>query len=181
MKNIVFLSTFLFFFSIGCHAQSEIAIKSDSKITAFRDQYGSLMKEETYNLGEINRIKYDVIVYTDLIKNEKVAGLQVTTSDSRYSYFGYLDSDEIDAAVQTLNYIRDNILGTTPSVPTKIEYNTRDKVRIGISAEANGNWVAYVFAHSYDKNTKTTFVSYDIPKMIEVMTRAQSIISDKIH
>lgn len=161
-------------------AQSTSDKKSDSKTIAFRDRSGSLIKEEIFNVGKFNRVNYDVMIYTDLIKNEKVGSLRVTTSDSRYLYYGYLDSDEIDAALKTLTYIKDNVLTTSPTTDTKIEYNSRDKVRIGVSAETNGKWVVYIFAHSYDKDTKTTFSSNDLQKMIEAMSQAQGMIADKI-
>lgn len=180
MKKILLLMGLFVLTCTNCIAQSSTEKKSDSKTVAFRDRSGSLMKEEIYNVGKFNSVNYDVMVYTDLLKNEKVGSLRVTTSDSRYLYYGYLDSDEIDSALKTLIYIKDNVLGTTPSVDTKIEYNSRDKVRIGVSADANRNWRVYIYAHSYDKDTKTTFSSNDLPKMIDAITQAQSMIVEKI-
>ena len=180
MKKLVLLFAILLYCSLGSFAQTSTDNKSDSKVVAFRDRSGSLMKEEIYNVGKFNHVNYDVMVYTDLLTNEKVGSLRVTTSDTRYLYYGYLDSDEIDAALKTLTYIQENVLGTTPSVDTKIEYNSRDKVRIGVSSSANSKWTVYIYAHSYDKDTKTTFSSNDLPKMIEAMNQAQAMIADKL-
>lgn len=180
MKRILFILTVLLTCTGSISAQSIDEKKSDSKTIAFRDRSGSLMKEEIFNVGKFNRVNYDVMIYTDLIKNEKVGSLRVTTSDSRYLYYGYLDSDEIDATLKTLSYIKDNVLSTVPSTDTKIEYNSRDKVRIGVSAEANGKWVVYIYAHSYDKDTRTTFSSNDLAKMIDAITQAQTMITNKL-
>lgn len=166
-------------FCITTFGQTDTDSKSESKTVAFRDRSGSLMKEQVYNIGKFNRISYDAIIYTDLNENEVMGSLRVTTSDTRYLYYGYLDSDEIDAALKTLSYIQDNVLGSTPDTETKIEYNSRDKVRIGVSAGVSGNWTVYVYAHSYDKDTKMTFNSDDLPKMIEAIKKAQELINNK--
>ena len=180
MKKLVLLFAVLLFCSAGGFAQSSTENKSESKAVAFKDRSGSLMKEEIYNVGKFNRVNYDVIIYTDLLNNEKVGSLRVTTSDTRYLYYGYLDSDEIESALKTLKYIQDNVLSSTPSVDTKIEYNSRDKVRIGVSAYANKNWAVYIYAHSYDKDTKTSFSANDISKMISAMEQAQTMIEEKL-
>ena len=180
MKKLILLFSILVSYSVGSFAQSSSDQKSESKVVAFKDRSGSLMKEEIYNVGKFNRVNYDVIIYTDLLNKEKVGSLRVTTSDTRYLYYGYLDSDEIDSALKTLNYIQENVLSSTPSVDTKIEYNSRDKVRIGVSANANKNWTVYIYAHSYDKDTKTSFSADDISKMISAMEQAQSMIAEKL-
>lgn len=180
MKKLFLLFAILLSYSLGSYAQSSTEQKSDSKVVAFKDRSGSLMKEEIYNVGKFNRVNYDVMIYTDLLNNEKLGSLRVTTTDSRYLYYGYLDSDEIESALKTLTYIQNNVLSTTPSVETKIEYNSRDKVRIGVSGKANAKWSVYIYAHSYDKDTKTSFSSDDISKMIGAMEQAKTMIAEKI-
>ncbi len=125
MKRILFILTVLLTCTGSISAQSIDEKKSDSKTVAFRDRSGSLMKEEIFNVGKFNRVNYDVMIYTDLIKNEKVGSLRVTTSDSRYLYYGYLDSDEIDATLH-------------PAAQSRREWQCAERLRGGSGPQGEG-------------------------------------------
>ena len=44
---------------------------------------------------------------------------------------GYIDFEELDAAIKSLSYIKENILPTAPDVYTEFSFKSKDGVQLG--------------------------------------------------
>lgn len=186
MKKVLFLSLFIFL-SISVFAQVEKeAGASKSEAVAFSSRDGALIKKEFYNLGKVKGIDFSVLVLTDILKNEKIACLRIITtyfsSASRSSdeYIGTLDSDEIDACIKSLIYIKDNLLSIVPTTYTECEYKSKDGVKMGAFNDSKefGKWSSYVQTKSYTSRSAVFLKGEDIDSFIVKLTEAKQKINE---
>lgn len=195
MKKLFFIA-FLFVSLFACAQESSIAQgqgvtkESKSKAVQFMDRDGSILKKVYHNLGKVKGIECQVIILTDLKNNEKLGCLQLGTKGnlvfggSRPNYDGILDSDELAAAIQSLEYIKDEVLPNKPSTYTEVLYISRDNVKLGAYTEiinnSNGKsykWRVFVKPNYYDESLED-FNTKHIETFIEYLKKAQSIISE---
>ncbi|MCM1349505.1 MAG: hypothetical protein NC338_08850 [Firmicutes bacterium] len=101
-----------------------------------------------------------------------------SSSYSWDSYIGTLKSDELDACIQSLQYIKDTLLPSTPEVYTEVEYKTNDDVKFGVYY-ANNKWTAYIYTKGYTSRSAAFINTENIDKFIAVMQQAKALISEK--
>ena len=158
--------------------------ESKSKAVQFMERDGSLLKKEYHNLGTVKGIECEVIITTDLKNSEKIGCLKLKTTSQGFSYNGYLDTDELAAAIQSLEYVKDEVLPSTPNVYTEVIYKSRDNVVMGaytITSNYNNDykWRVFVKPNSY-KGSFEDFNKKHIETFIEYLNKAQSIISENV-
>lgn len=193
MKKILLL-VFLFISLIAGAQKSPIAQgqsitkESKSKAVQFMDRDGSILKKVFHNLGKVKGIECQVIIITDLKNNEKIGCLKLGTKSFfaglSSNYNGILDSDELAAAIQSLEYIKDEVLPNKPSTYTEVLYISRDNVKLGAYTDVNEfsngklyNWKVFVKPDYYDDSFED-FNKKHIETFIEYLKKAQSIISE---
>lgn len=189
MKKILFIA--FLFVSVFANAQeSSVAQKehinakdSKSKAVQFMERDGAFLKKEFYYLGTIKGVASEVIITTDLKNNEKIGCLKLRTVDMGVAYIGFLDTDELSAAIQSLEYVKDEVLPSKASTYTEVLYKSRDNVVMGAYTFANGfnddyKWRVFVKPNDYDGSFED-FSKKHIENFIDYLKRAQSIISEK--
>lgn len=180
MKKLLLALTVLMVSSTLC--AQENTEKSESKTVEFMSSCGTLLKKEFYNLEKVKGIENQVLILTDLKTGEKVGCMRLTTEYgsgmNTTSYTGTLDFDELDACIQSLTYIREQLLPTTPETYTEALFKTRDKLEFG-AFWSSDKWKAYVQTKGYTTHSIEFMATYDLFILIKVMKEAQSIISEK--
>lgn len=156
---------------------------SKSKAVQFMERDGSFLKKEFYYLGTIKGIACEVIITTDLKNNEKIGCLKLRTVAMGIAYIGFLDTDELAAAIQLLEYVKDDVLPSKATTYTEVLYKSRDNVVMGAYTFANGfnddyKWRVFVKPNDYDGSFED-FNRKHIETFIEYLKRAQSIIAEK--
>lgn len=180
--TIVLMCCCLFAFS----QEKQVAEQeSTSKTIEFMKKDGTLLQREFYPLGKVKGVDCQVLIITDLISKKKIGCLRLETQySSSYNtdtYIGTLDYDEIAACIKSINYINENLLNVTPTTYTEVEYNTRDKVKVGAySNEKKGTWSAYVQTKSYTTRSLDFFAANDLQQLVSIMEQAKSLIEEKI-
>lgn len=169
--------------SVAQNAKSDME-KSDSKSISFMSSSGSFMKKEFYDITKIKGVEYQVLIMTDMLTNRKMGCLRLqTVYSSSYSsdtYIGTLDSDEIDACIQCLEKLKNEILPTQASVYTELEYKSRDGVKLGAYYDQKkGAWQAFVYTKGYTSRSAEFFTAENIPAIIDAMANAKKIITEK--
>ena len=92
---------------------------------------------------------------------------------------GILESDELDACIQTLEYIKNTLFPSAPTVYTEAEHRTNDDVKFGAYYKT-GKWTAYVKTrYCYDYYEPVILNVEDINSLIAVMHKAKSMIAEK--
>ena len=185
MKRILFF-VIAVLLSAPCFAQNDAnEVKSESKTLEFISRGSSLIKKEFYDLGSVKGVECQVLIVTDLLKNEKMGCLRLetkyTSSYSTDTYVGTLDYDEIEDCIKSLNYIKDNILPSIPSTYTEVEYSTRDNIEVGAYySEKKLAWIAYTYTKSYTSRSAEFFDAASLSLLVNKMAIAKNTIAEKI-
>ena len=172
--------------SVPCFAQkSTNEDKTESKTLEFISRGSSLIRKEFYDLGSVKGVQCEVLIVTDLLKNEKMGCLRLktkyTSSYSTDTYIGTLDYDEIEDCIKSLNHIKDNILPSIPSTYTEVEYSTRDNIKVGAYYnEKKLSWTAYVYIKSYTSRSAEFFDAASLSLLVNKMASAKNMIAEKI-
>lgn len=185
MKKIILacMVAILATMAVFAQEQAKDAVpESKSKTIEFLKTDGSLLIKEFYALERIKGVECQVLVITNVVTKKKIGCLRLETkyigSYSSDSYIGTLDSDELDACIQSLQYIKDTLLPSTPEVYTEVEYKTNDGVKFG-AYYANNKWTAYVYTKGYTSRSAAFINTENIDKFIAVMQQAKTLIAEK--
>ncbi len=133
MKKLFILLVLLCSVAIS-NAQEKETEKSQSKAVLFEESIGSLIKKDFYNLSKVRGVENQVLILTDILTGEKMGCLRMKPkqySSSNEPCVGTLDFEELDAAIKSLSYIKENILPTTPDVYSEIVFKSKDGVQLG--------------------------------------------------
>lgn len=188
MKRIALLSILLLT-SLLSFAQTETTQeeKSKSKALEFLSKDGSFILKEFYELGTVKGVKCEVLILTDVVKNEKIGCLRVETSHYvSYSYgsdtyTGTLDYDELDACIKCIKYIQETLLPSSPEIYTESEYKTRDNVKVGAYYDnSKSKWTAFMYTRGYTSKSAAFFDSSNLTELCEMMERAKGMIAEKV-
>lgn len=176
MKRILFF-LLVAVLAVPTFAQSLEKDKSDSKAVAFSSRQGSLITKVYYPLGDVKGVDFEVLLLIDELKNEKMACLRLKTysSATEDDYIGTLDADEIDACIQSLTYIKDKMLPTTPEMYTECEYKSKDGIRMGAFWGSKG-WSTFVYTAGYTSRSAKFLKEADLPVIIEKLNSAKGKI-----
>lgn len=186
MKKILFILALMISTIALGQEQTNETIKSKSKSVEFMEKEGSFLKKEFYKLGKVKGVECEVLIMTDLVENTKVGCLRLITSRiSGPQYVGTLDSDELAAATQCLEYIKEQVLPTKSDVYTEYMYLSRDDVKLGVYSEfINGyvnndmRWRIFVQTRIW-LDSKEYFNAKHLDKLIEYLKQAKQMIEDK--
>lgn len=162
-------------------AKDEIP-ESKSKSVEFLKADGTFLLKEFYDLEKIKGVECQVLIMTNIVTGEKMGCLRLETHyKSQYTsdnYVGTLDSDELDACIQSLEYIKSTLLLSSPDVYTEAEYKTNDGVKFGAYFN-KGKWIAYVYTKGYTSRSAEFLGADNITSFISVMNQAKLLITEK--
>ena len=185
MKRILFVLALMMPMFANAQEKEE---KSNSKTLEFMTKDGFAFKKEFYDLPEIgnsyNKTQNQVLIITNLKTNEKRGCLRITTNypsgSGNIEYTGTLDPDELDAATMSTEKILSEIIPTTPSTYTEVEYCTRDGVEIGVFwKEKKSEWTIYIKTKKYVGRSMSTFKAEELALLIKNLKDAKHMIDEK--
>ena len=178
MKKFLF-SLLVAVLAIPAFAQSLEKDKSDSKAVAFSSRQGALITKVFYPIGDVKGVNFEVLLMVDELKQEKIACLRLKTYSSvtEDDYIGTIDADEIDACMQSLAYIKDKLLPTTPEMYTECEYKSKDGISMGAFSCSKG-WSSFDYTKSYTSRSAKFLKEEDLPVIIEKLSEAKQKIAE---
>ena len=182
MKRFWLIVCFICFLTGVSLAQEKSDVpESKSKSVEFLNSNGTFLVKEFYDLQKIKGVECQVLIMTNVVSGKKMGCLRLETHyKSGYSddsYIGTLDADELDACIQSLEYIKDTLLPSTPSVYTEAQYKTNDGVQFG--AYYSKKWTAFVYTKSYTSRSAEFLGADNISSFIDVMKEAKRLIQEK--
>lgn len=183
MKKVTLLLLLSIFVSASSFAQAKDEVpESKSKAVEFMTADGSFLVKEFYDLQKIKGVECQVLIMNNVVSGKKMGCLRLETQyPSQYSndsYIGTLDSDELDACIQSLEYIKNTLLPSAPAVYTEAEYKTNDGVKFGAYYN-KGKWTAFVYTKSYTSRSAVFLDVENIDSFIAVMQQAKTMIENK--
>lgn len=187
MKKITLIFAVLLCCSLAFAQPAQIdEEKTTSKALQFLAKDGSFNLKEFYDLGTVKGIQCQVLIITDVVRNEKIGCLRVekdyysSYSSSSDSYIGTLDFDELDACIKSINYIKETLLPSQPEVYTESQYKTRDNVQVGAFYDTKKKtWTAFMYTKGHTSRSAAFFDSSNLTELAEIMVRAKDMIKEK--
>lgn len=158
MKKLFILLVLLC--SVAVSNAQEKETENRSKTTLFEQSIGSLIRNESYALPKVGSVEMNVQILTDIFTGTKIGCLRMETKfhydDGVDQFFaGYIDFEELDAAIKSLSYIKETILHTTPDVYTEFSFKSKDGVQLGTYFnEKTQKWVVFIGATPYTSESK---------------------------
>ena len=158
--------------------------ESKSKAIEFLSKDGSFLLKEFYDLPKVGGVECQVLIMKNIVTGDKMGCLRLETKyysstlNSSDSYIGTLDTDELDACIQCLTYIKDTLMPTMPDVYTEAQYTTSDGVKFGAYFN-KGKWTTFVYTKGYTRRSAEFLKGENIPTFIDVMQQAKTLIAEK--
>ncbi|MEE0904217.1 MAG: hypothetical protein U0L68_07140 [Prevotellamassilia sp.] len=180
MKKLFILLVLLCSVAVS-NAQEKETEKSQSKAVLFEESIGSLIRKDFYNLPKVPGVENQVLILKDILTGEKMGCLRMKPKQysSNEPCVGTLDFEELDAAIKSLSYIKENILPTTPDVYSEIVFKSKDGVQLGTYFnEKTKKWVVFIYTNSYTSRSAAYCDEKELSKMIEIMKTAKSKIQE---
>ena len=185
MRKVILLLMLSIFVSATSFAQTQAKDEvSESKCKAreFLNGRSYFLVKEFFDLQKIGGVECQVLIMNKIVSGEKIGCLRLETQYKLYSdniirYTGFIDYDELDACIQSLEYIKNTLLPSAPKVSMKADYTTKDGVYFGVRYN-NRKWTPFVYT-SFDKKSECVLDVENIDSLIAVMHQAKSMIAEK--
>lgn len=192
MKKLFILLVLLC--SVAVSNAQEKETENRSKAALFEESKGSLIRKDFYNLPKVGGLENNVLILTDIFTGTKIGCLRMEYYDDYNDLrAGYIDFEELDAAIKSLSYIKETILYTTPDVYTEFSFKSKDGVQLGTYFnEKTQKWVVFIWLRKWadflvevNAEPKCSSRKYalhcdvtQLSKMIENLKRAKSKIQE---
>jgi hypothetical protein len=167
---------FTSFFSYSQELRNQ-DIRQESKLDLFSKKSGTLIEKEFIKVGKIGAVVMDVVIIKDLIDNSKLSGVKFeyysTTYGSRYNF---IDSDEVDGLIKSLEIMKSSLLTYIRSNYTEVIYQSRSGFEAGAYCDQTG-WKLFI---KIDEDYKDSFSSLkleDLNKFLTLLQDAKQKIS----
>lgn len=184
MKKILLILALLMPMALLAQDKVADAPQSKSKTLEFLEKDGSFIQKEFYQLGKVKGVECEILILTNLLNKQKMGCLRLKTTyynrvGGNDTYIGTLDADELSASVQSLQFIKDQLIPTTPSTYTEAEYKTRDGVKMGAYSSEKG-WKSYIYTKGYTTRSAEFFDASNIDTLIGYFNQAKEMIAEKV-
>ena len=192
MKKLFILLVLLC--SVAVSNAQEKETENRSKAALFEESKGSLIRKDFYNLPKVGGLENNVLILTDIFTGTKIGCLRMEYYYNDFDYCaGYIDFEELDAAIKSLSYIKETILHTTPDVYTEFSFNSKDGVQLGTYFnEKTQKWVVFICIREFSEYPSKANVEpkcssrklalhcdvTQLSRMIENLKRAKSKIQE---
>lgn len=154
MKKI--LIVILFYTPINLYAQLE---KSSSKIEAVSNKAGVLLKTEYKRSGSYYYGYVDVAKITNLSTNENNKGIRIGSQSTGWSF---LDDDEIDALITSMEKIKEIYNSPVPADYTEYTFISKSGFVASIYTD-KGKWI---FMIATNRHLSSSIVFFEKPENI---------------
>lgn len=177
MKRILLLALFLLSLNQGFSQDKEvIKTKSESKIEAFSSETGSLIEKSNTEVGKLGSVTIKASTITNLLSNNKTKGLRIEkTNTSKYGgdYINFLDEDEIEAVIKSIDILKEKVT-TTPSTYVEIIFRSRSGFEFG--AYYSSEWKYFIQIDRYKSDSMYFIGSKDVQDFETLIKQGKEIL-----
>ncbi|MEQ1645450.1 MAG: hypothetical protein ABL959_18515 [Pyrinomonadaceae bacterium] len=164
------------------------ADKPVSKIEQFSTRSGGLIEKRFIDVGSIKisrvtqgQVKIQSLIVTDLVANSVLSGVrfeyvvsEMFPSDRKTTKTAFLDADEVDGLIKSINFLKMNVFDTTKEDYTEVEYTSR----AGFSAGAfftlkEKKWSGFLKLAKYDSDSSVFMDPRDFDRVLELVQLAK--------
>lgn len=157
--------------------RQQLEQREKSNLEKFSSRSGALLEKQFINLGKISGVEVKVLRITDLLTKLTSAGIrfeqEVGRSYGRRTSIAFLDQDEADGLIKSIKYIQQNILNSSRSDYTEIEFTSRGDFQIGCYFSSN-KWQPYLRTSRYDRDALVTLSAEDLAALQSFLESAKA-------
>ncbi|MBL0136936.1 MAG: hypothetical protein IPP86_00210 [Bacteroidetes bacterium] len=177
-KNKYFLLLIIsLMFTSLCEAQKDTLYKS--LLEKFSERSGSLMKREFFDVGKIRGMKIKMMKITNLTDpgSKTLSGARFECSTQYSDYIAFVDADELDGLIASLDFIQSKIFNDTAKTYTEVEFKTRGGFKSGCYFSQNDNkWSGYIQVASYSDKSMVFLEQEDFGKFKNMVEQVKELM-----
>lgn len=159
---------------------SQHKTESISNAELFSSKAGTLIEKEFIDIGEIKKIKIEILKFTDMISGESIRSLRISREvKDTYSTnvkIAQLDFDEIDGLIKSMKIIRDSVIGDSPTNYTEIAFRSRSGLKAGCFWSSKSVWTTYLQIERNDTKSTVYLKQGDFNELLSLLDIAKNKI-----
>lgn len=187
MKKSLVICLLMLFFSIAVLAQYKPIEKDQSNIEKFSSKSGTLIEKRFVDIGKINGVTFksfvvveiQVLFLTDMINTGKAVGVrfefQMDSSNSGDTQIAFLDQDEVDGLIKSINIIKTKVFLTKPVDYTEVIFTSRSGFSLACYKD-NANWGLSMKAEKYDRDSNVLLKTEALDTLLDLLQKARQKI-----
>jgi hypothetical protein len=175
MKKILLSGLWIVVLAIAGSAQTQTSSREQSNLEKFSARSGTLIQKQFIRLGKLKTVTVELLVITDLVANTKIAGVRMeyeaSSSLGNDTKTAFLDADEVDGLVKSVNLLKSNVLITTPDNYTEVIFGSRGGFEAG-AYFSSGKWTTFLKLERYDSRSSVYMKPEDFDQLLELLKQA---------
>ena len=176
MLKILIGVCFLISLSTVARAQTQTVAREQSNIEKFSAKSGTLIEKQFVDIGNIREVKVQLLTITDMIVGSKASGVRMEyVASSRYTSdtkVTFLDSDEVDGLIKSINILKSRVLNSTRDNYTEIVFRSRSGFEEG-GYFSEGKWTTFVKLERFDKDSYVFMKPDDFDTLLALLQQAK--------
>lgn len=163
----------IFVFSSFAQTTKELEVSNAEK---FSTSSGVLMKKDYLDVGNINKVKVQVVNFQDLTSDKSTSAImfecEVTSRYTTDTKQALLDVDEIDGLIKSIKIMQDKIFPTNSENYTEVIYRSRGGFEAGCYWK-KGKWTTYLKLEKYDSKSYVFLNQKDFTTLYSLLEQAK--------
>ncbi len=176
MKQISTLLLCLVTYVVTGQAEEKPKEPQYSNTERFSIQSGKLIQKEYSFVSEVKKCTIQILTVKNLITGDSMKAVNLEymyrgqyTSDTKSAT---LDSDELDALIESLKVVTEKIKEPVPSTVVEITFTSRSGFKAGCF-NLRGKWLVYVRLEQFDTNSVVYMDEEDLGWLVRILGRAK--------
>lgn len=174
----LFALLILLFISSVVFAQKDSLAKS--LIEDLSNKSGTLFRKEYSPLKKISNIELNILTVTDLLhpENPPSKGIRFEYHGTYNEYIAFIDSDELDALIASLEYMIPIVIeDTLPHNYTELIYKSRSGFNVGCFY-TKGEWQPFSKIVSYSDKSFVPLEKTSFGQLYETLKYAKQLVKN---
>lgn len=173
MKKITIY--FFIIFSNIIISQDQNSDSKQNKAEIFSTKSGTIIKKQYEDIGKYNRIKLQVVKFTDMISRVSVKALlfeEVSGLSNSAAHSVTLDVDEVDGLIKSIKIMNNEVLDVKPKNYTEVTFYSRSGLKAGCFLYRD-KWNIYIQLDKRDFQSTVRFKRSGIVQLLELLEIAK--------
>lgn len=181
MRSVILVSAIILivftFCDVPALAQENLGAAQTSDVEAFSSRDGVLLERQFIDVGKFKKCEIQVVVFTDLLTQQGRKGvrfsMEVASSYTVDTKIALLDPEEVDALIQSLKIIIEEVMPTTRVNYTEIAYTSRDGFQAGCYWSKKKAWEGFMRLERFDRDSNLWFNADEFASLLSILEEAK--------
>jgi hypothetical protein len=188
MKKTILLVTLTTLLGASSYGREAKQDTTKSKTEALLSEPGKLLQRELFLIDKIlasnYTIRVEAIIINDINASSRTGALQISTYSTvgpqLTTHVGTIDYDEIKPVIKTLEYIKTDVIDSSPEVSSKVEFLSGSGLKVGAHYDPYRKSWSVIFNPETDEPAACGSVPLDhLDEAISVFRQALEFIDER--